>query len=948
MDSSEGLMMKKYFLLPLMAVMHLCLLAPHLWAASSTRLFDIRFGQHTGFSRLVIDSAGARPLNIGPVSTQGLPIIFDQIEVAGDKNRIFREMRGAVARVSLDQGDGPAVVSVIFKRPNTQVKSFFMKGRSSEPDAYRLVLDFYPEGSRTGGPGAAVPLVSAVAASPAAAAAPAVAATSTAPTVIPASSTVPTSPSAKQPTSTPANAAAAESKETAAADENQNAPPTPNENEDPAENATETMSFADKISGEVTLIVRPYISGDDESSNFTQYGEYNNVTGGWSIKYSDLERYFLNTDAANIGQDNQYYFLGGGRYGKYKIDLSYDEIPHRYAFNQKSLYTGIGSQNLALSDALQTDLQGLAGDPVAQANRLNAAYATANIGDPKIQRKDLALNMDLVALDPFSLRVEFAGEKQEGTRPLFGSFSLINALELFEPVNNETFDMKFIAEYAKKAYFLNATYYFQNFKNKVDTLTFDNPFRIDDTFGGPSNGRLDLAPDNNYQNVSLSGSYMDLPFRTRLSGTAAWGWMSQDDSLIPFTTNTALAPPTVPVNYPSLASLPTRKADVKVNTALYQFALSSNPLSYMHVKGKFRHYSYDNNTNQLAFPDGYVDSDTFPVTGTLPNPISTLPSSYNTTKADIDVGFDVWTQTRLNLKYTYNLTKRTNREVDRQNDNIYGASIDSNPIDWLGLRLAYDRTETDINEYVYNVYLKGGQDLEQLPALRKYDQADVSRDRLRFSTNLYPTDQLTFGGSFVYGRDRFKDSPYGLTGNKYYSFSLDAGYALTDRLDLNAFYVYEKYDNEQIAQGGFDENNDGLPTVTDWLAEGQDVINTVGLGVKYAVIPKKLDFDLSYSFTKTDGKIDFAIPNGGVENFDTVDDSKLHALDTRLTYNLFKGYYFILGYYWERFDYDDYNKQGFSNVPTDATGAYNGALLSDSLWEPYNAYYIYTNIAVKF
>ena len=960
MDSSEGLMMKKYFLLPFVAMLHLCLLAPHGWSASSTRLFDIRFGQHTGFSRLVIDSAGARPLKIGPVSAQGLPIVFDQLEVVGDKSKIFGEMRGAVARVSLDRGNNQPMVSVIFKRPNTQVKSFFMKGQSSTPDSYRLVLDIYPEGNRASGPGTTVPLASAVAGATVAAAATALSKTSPPPTVIAASSKAQTSPSAKQPISAPASAiseasstpaatttVAAESSDATATGEVQNSqPPAPAEEQE--EEAGDKMSFADRFSGEATLIGRPYISGDDESSNFTQYGEYNNVTGAWSIKYSDLERYFFSTNAANVGQDNQYYFLGGGRYGKFKIGMSYDEIPHKYAFNQKTLYSGVGSQTLLLSDALQSDLQGLAGDPVAQADQLNTAYATANIGDPQVQRKDLALNMDLVALDPFSLRIEFAGEKQEGTRPLFGSFSLNNAMELFEPVNNETFDMKFIAEYAKKAYFLNATYYFQNFNNKNDTLTFDNPFRVDDTLFGPSNGRLDLAPDNNYQNISLSGSYMDLPFRTRLSGTAAWGWMSQDDALIPFTTNSALATPGVPIDYTSPSSLPTQKADVKVNTALYQLALSSNPLAFMHVKGNFRYYNYDNDTDPVAFPDGYVNSDSFPVVGVLPNPISTLPSSYSTTKADIDVGFDIWTQTRLNLKYTYNLIERTNREVDRQHDNIFGVSIDSNRLDWLGWRLAYDRTETDINNYIYDIYLKGGQDLEQLPALRKYDQADVSRDRLRFTMNLYPTDQLNFGGSFVYGRDNFSDSPYGLTSSKYYSFSLDAGYALTDRMDINAFWVYEKYKNEQIAQGGVDANNDGLLTVTDWLAEGQDEINTFGLGVKYALIPKKLDFDLSYSFTKTDGSIDFDIPVGEVDNFDMVNDSTLNALDTRLTYNFFKNYYFILGYYWERFDYDDYNTQGFTNVPTDASGAYNGALLSDSLWEPYNAYYIYTNIAVKF
>ena len=628
-----------------------------------------------------------------------------------------------------------------------------------------------------------------------------------------------------------------------AANESQNASSASSDDEPEA--ASEKKSIADNISGGAMLVIRPLIRGEDESANFTQYGEYNAVTGEWGIKYTDLEKYFFNTDAKNIGQDNQYYYLGGGRYGKYNVDLYYDEIPHRFQFNQATLYSGVGSQNLILPDSLQADLQALDGDPVAQANRLNAAYTTANIGDPKTQRKKLGLNMDLVTFDPFSVRFEFAGEKKEGTRPLFGAFGLRSALELFEPVNNETLDMKLIAEYAKKEYFINATYYYQNFNNKLDTLTFDNPFRIDDALGNPSKGQLDLDPDNNFHNFSLSGAYMDLPWRTRLTGTLAWGWMRQNDALIPFTTNTALAPPTVPFDYTNPANLPTQKADVSVNTALYQFALSSSPLTYMHFKGNFRHYNYDNQTDQVAFPDGYVNSDTTPVVGTLPNPISTLPSSYSMTKADFDLGFDVWTQTRLGLKYTYNLTKRTNREVDRQSDNVFGASVDTNPLNWMDLRLAYDRTETEISDYNFDVYLKSGQDLRNLPALRKYDQADVSRDRLRFNTNVYPIDNLILGGSFVYGRDRFKDSPYGLIGNKYYSFSLDASYALTDRMDLNAYYVFEQYDNDQKAQGGFDADNDGISTVTDWRAEGRDIINTIGLGTKYAIIPNKLDFDLT-------------------------------------------------------------------------------------------------------
>ncbi len=57
----------------------------------------------------------------------------------------------------------------------------------------------------------------------------------------------------------------------------------------------------------------------------------------------------------------------------------------------------------------------------------------AATGDPDIKRKKLSGDLELVALDPFSIRAEFSREEQDGTRPFFGSFGLNNALEIFEP-----------------------------------------------------------------------------------------------------------------------------------------------------------------------------------------------------------------------------------------------------------------------------------------------------------------------------------------------------------------------------------------------------------------------------------------------------------------------------------------------------------------------------------
>ena len=160
--------------------------------------------------------------------------------------------------------------------------------------------------------------------------------------------------------------------------------------------------------------------------------------------------------------------------------------------------------------------------------------------------------------------------------------------------------------------------------------------------------------------------------------------------------------------------------------------------------------------------------------------------------------------------------------------------------------------------------------------------------------------------------------------------------------------IYEKYDNEQFAQGEFDADGDGIPSLTAWKAEGEDVVNTIGGGIQFAVIPQRLDLKVTYSYSEVDGEIDFSIPGGTVPSFNTVDDTKLHTLDANLKYNIWGGYFVTVGYLWEKFDYDDFNKEGFSSVPTDAAGNLNGAILSDTLWSDYNAYIFYTKLSLKF
>ena len=97
-----------------------------------------------------------------------------------------------------------------------------------------------------------------------------------------------------------------------------------------------------------------------------------------------------------------------------------------------------------------------------------------------------------------------------------------------------------------------------------------------------------------------------------------------------------------------------------------------------------------------------------------------------------------------------------------------------------------------------------------------------------------------------------------------------------------------------------------------------------------------------------DGTIDFFTPAVATAEFPAVDDSTIQILDTKLIYSIWKSWFLTLGYLWEKFDYDDFNTEGFTNVPTDAGGNYNGAYLMGTLPGDYTVNIGYLTISYRF
>ena len=106
---------------------------------------------------------------------------------------------------------------------------------------------------------------------------------------------------------------------------------------------------------------------------------------------------------------------------------------------------------------------------------------------------------------------------------------------------------------------------------------------------------MSLPPSNSQNVVSLMGLYK-MGRRTSVNGTLQFTSQSQDEALIPWTTNPVITTPTVYAAFPNLASLPrsTAEAEVKGVNALLNF--NSRPFRHLSFNVRYRYNDRDMRT----------------------------------------------------------------------------------------------------------------------------------------------------------------------------------------------------------------------------------------------------------------------------------------------------------------------------------------------------------------
>jgi MtrB/PioB family decaheme-associated outer membrane protein len=675
------------------------------------------------------------------------------------------------------------------------------------------------------------------------------------------------------------------------------------------------------------------VSGDWGSAKYEEYREQRpGIFGNAQILLEGKEgRYYFEGMATDIAERDQHYEIASGRYGRYRLELEYDEHPHVFSNTARTLYTNQGGGVLTFPDATQAAIQAAVGN-AAKSALLATALGGATGVPLRFRLQTGRIGFFYRPQAELELDAGYWTQEKEGTRPFgmgFGSPGG-NFADFAGPIDERTQEVTGGIQVARDTWSLRLDYTGSFYENDLDTMTVDNPLRATDSATlGSSRGRTDLAPDNSAHTIRLSGAAtLPLGFPARFAGTFSYGMRFQNDSFIPHTINTAIAGPSL--------ALPASSLDGEVRTLLANLVLTGRPHRDLNLAVRYRYYDYDSDIPILAFP-GHVINDASLVNETRFN----TPMDHHKQNAGLDASYRLARPATLKLGFEWEQWDRSDhREVIRTDEYTAKAAIDYKPTMWTLLRAGYQfgiRRGTDYNTFAHlahsveEVDLAGAELQSQSTLLRKFDEANRIRNQVDLLGQVSPREDLTLTFTGGYGLTDYDDTTLGLTEDERWNVGADIGYRPLNWLSLSAWYTFENIQFKQDSRwrpvvAGVTVDD----PVNDWSSTSEDQVHTAGVGAEMVLIPDRLDASLSYVLEIAKAKTravgapgTTAVPDGGnAPDWPDIKDT-LQTFIAALRYHLQKNLTLKAEYRFEHFNLSNFKTDGLN--PFMASSNVNGS-----------------------
>lgn len=556
------------------------------------------------------------------------------------------------------------------------------------------------------------------------------------------------------------------------------------------------------------------------SDDAFKFGEYTGLTdqaayllGNARARYRGDDAYYADLSVRDPGLDARSVRLENGRQGRYRLFLTYDEIPRFLSDSGETPFRGTGGHTLSLPPGFVR--AGTTGAMTALPEALREV-------DLETSRKRFGVGAVLPARR-WEYAAAYRHEIKEGQIRTAGSF-LIHAAELVAPVDYSTDELDFSASYTAPKFSARLAYHASLFKNGTESLTWANPYTP--LVPGADAGQLAAAPDNQFHQLRASLGYQLSP-ATRAVAEVALGRLTQDEDFVSPTSN------------PSLAGLlpppPRTSLDGRVDTLLAHSRITSQASERLGVSASYRYEDRDNETPVNAYP--WVTTDVFV------NPVARTNRPYSFTRGTAKLGADYRFAPRVkgSAGVEYDAYERKLAEREDTEETTLWAKLMTRAHEGVDLLFNVAHARRDGSRYE----LIDPTASPQNPLLRKYNLADRERDAIGLRASAMAGERVTVGAGIEAAHDDYTDSAIGLTDSREMSLSADVAERLTEAISLHAFLTRQGIRARQAGSSGF--------SAPDWTATSEDTVDTLGVGVTHALAEGlELGADYAVSLAKSE------------------------------------------------------------------------------------------------
>jgi MtrB/PioB family decaheme-associated outer membrane protein len=608
-------------------------------------------------------------------------------------------------------------------------------------------------------------------------------------------------------------------------------------------------------------------STSDSIAKFEEYGE---IPRGLYWDWFRLQagsndgQYLTNFSGRHIGLNDQEYEADFYKVGEHYLTVGWNQIPHLISTSAKTVFFGVGSPFLAVSDPLQANLQpnlanATANSPAGVTARSNIENFINNAANPatlSTQRDTAYVNYKATPSDDFEVKVDYSHERRTGTRPIGVNYGYAaapstpgfasNVIEAIQPFNDTTQNVRANAQYVSttpwgKRWTAQVQYFGSHYDNALSMLEAENPFCLTCTLVAPLGPdraptllRLALPPSNNANAITLN-SFVDLPWNGRYTSTIQYNVMQQNDPFVSTATNGLMAAP-----------FPAPSANARMDALLLNNVLTTNITKDLKTTLRYRYYDLDNRTPELLWQN-YVASDS----SIANDPRRNLALAYNKQDANAEVNYRATNTLTVGAIAGWQRYDRTRRDVNVTNE-YFGKFYGDMKLWDVGLargNLMYASRRYDRYDAFAFVAVPGLQFSENVVELRKYDIAN--RDRLKgelfFDIPVNSIATVTPNLGF-----RIDDYPpdvlnqLGVSEDRGWNAGIEAGFIFNPQLKASIVYNYEP--RELTVSGCCGGAPGGVIPENIWTSNITQHYNTFIVALDWKAIPKRLEFKAEYLY----------------------------------------------------------------------------------------------------